>query len=112
MKQVIVVNKSLELPVGKLAAQVAHGSVAALLTSDSDKINQWLSQGMPKIIVQGENTEQLEELNSKASEAGVCAQLIRDAGKTVVEAGTVTCLAIGPDEAEKVDAISGRLKLL
>lgn len=112
MKQVIVVNQSLDLPVGKLAAQVAHGSVAALLRSDHDRVNQWLAQGMPKIVLQGESMEQLEALCEKATAAAVTAQLIRDAGKTVVAAGTVTCLALGPDEAEKIDAITGKLKLL
>ena len=38
--------------------------------------------------------------------------LIKDAGKTQVESGTITCLAIGPDEEKKIDKITGNLKIL
>jgi len=38
--------------------------------------------------------------------------LVRDAGRTVVEAGTPTCLGIGPDAASRVDPLTGALKLL
>jgi len=34
MKQVLVVNSSLALPPGKLAAQVAHASIAAFLSAE------------------------------------------------------------------------------
>ncbi len=34
MKQIIIVNEGLKLPKGKLAAQVAHASVASFLDTD------------------------------------------------------------------------------
>ena len=37
--------------------------------------------------------------------------LITDAGRTTVEPGTITCLAIGPDSDEKIDKITKELKL-
>ena len=40
------------------------------------------------------------------------AVLIRDAGRTVVEAGTPTCVGIGPADILKIDAITGTLKLV
>ena len=51
MKQVIVVNRSLSLPKGKLAAQVAHAAVGAFITADEQAQLAWLQAGMPKIVV-------------------------------------------------------------
>jgi PTH2 family peptidyl-tRNA hydrolase len=38
--------------------------------------------------------------------------MITDAGKTVVAPGTKTCIALGPDEEEKIDEITSSLKLI
>ena len=112
MKQVIVVNQALDLPKGKLAAQVAHASVASLLTAGPEKVNPWLQVGMPKIVVKAADDSVLQKLEEKARAENVPAQLIRDAGKTVVAEGTMTCLGVGPDTAERVDLITGDLSLL
>lgn len=112
MKQVIVVNESLVLPTGKLAAQVAHAAVAAFLQADRLAQEGWLKRGMPKIILAARSETQLLELEKKAAEAGVSAALIRDAGRTVVAAGTITCLGLGPAAAAEIDKLTGALPLL
>ncbi|MBI5391135.1 peptidyl-tRNA hydrolase, partial [Candidatus Woesearchaeota archaeon] len=38
--------------------------------------------------------------------------LITDAGHTVVEPGTTTCLGIGPDDEKKIDLVTGILKMM
>ena len=38
--------------------------------------------------------------------------LIKDAGHTVVEPGTITCLGAGPDLEDKIDKITGKLKMV
>lgn len=112
MKQVIVVNNRLKLPKGKLAAQVAHASVASLLAANSKLLNQWLRVGMPKVVLKAEDEDELHRLKERADKANVPAQLIRDAGKTVLAAGTITCLGIGPAASDVIDSITGDLKLL
>ena len=48
-----------------------------------------------------------------ASQQGLEVHMITDTGKTEFHGvPTNTCLAIGPDEASKIDAITGGLKLL
>ena len=38
--------------------------------------------------------------------------LVRDAGRTELKPGTLTCLSIGPDEIKKINSVSGELKML
>lgn len=112
MKQVIVVNEALLLPRGKLAAQVAHAAVDALTCAPAKIQQAWFAQGMPKIVLKAESEAELLQLEALARKAGLPVALIQDAGHTVVKAGTITCLGIGPANAEVIDAITGQLKLL
>jgi peptidyl-tRNA hydrolase len=110
MKQVIVVNEALRLPRGKLAAQVGHAAVAAFLRAPPEARRRWLAVGMPKVVVRCDGEEELLRLFAAAGD--LPAELIRDAGRTVVPAGTVTCLGLGPAPIEALDALTGSLKLL
>ena len=100
------------MPRGKLAAQVAHASVAALLEATADARRRWLEDGMPKVVLRCESEQELLELEAAAERAGLPNALIRDAGHTVVAAGTVTCLGLGPATNETIDVLTGALKLL
>lgn len=112
MKQVIVVNEALKLPRGKLSAQVAHAAVGSFLNAPQAAQRNWLGAGMPKVVVRGESESDLLQLERQASEAGLPVALIRDAGRTVVAPGTVTCLGIGPAEDEEVDRLTGEKALV
>src|SRR5690242_2241155 len=112
MKQVIIVNNALKLPKGKLAAQVAHGAVAAFLEAADDAKQDWLEEGMPKVVLSVPSEEDLLRLETLAEERGFPHSLIEDAGRTVIPEGTITCLGIGPAEDEAIDEITGDLKLL
>jgi peptidyl-tRNA hydrolase, PTH2 family len=112
MKQVIVVNEALKLPRGKLAAQVAHAAVAAFLEASGQAQQRWLAQGMPKVVVRCESEAELLALQAHAQRERLPVAPIHDAGHTVVEAGTLTCIGFGPAEREQLDAITGALKLV
>lgn len=112
LKQVILVRDDLKLTKGKMAAQVAHASVSAVLKSDKDDVKKWNAQGMKKIILRVKDKDELHRYKQKAEDAGLVTALITDAGHTHLEPGTVTCLAIGPDSEEKIDAVTGELKLI
>jgi peptidyl-tRNA hydrolase, PTH2 family len=112
VKQVIVVNESLRLPRGKLASQVAHASVAAFLHASPESQERWLAEGMRKIVLRGESAAQLTALLVRATEMGIPFKLICDAGRTVVEPGTATCLGLGPAATSDLDEITGALKLV
>jgi peptidyl-tRNA hydrolase, PTH2 family len=112
MKQAIVVNQALKLPKGKLAAQVAHAAVGSFVLADDDVRVDWLEEGMPKVVLQVSDESELLRLRDLALEQGIPAVLIEDAGRTVVPAGTITCLGLGPAPDEELDRLTGELKLL
>lgn len=114
LKQAIIVRKDLKLPKGKLAVQVAHASVEAVLKTlknDEKLIKQWLKHAK-KVVLKVENLEELKRIYNKARRKKLTTALIKDAGLTVVKPGTITALAIGPDDEEKIDEITKDLKLL
>ena len=112
MKQVILVRDDLKIPKGKLAAQCSHASVEATLKSDKDAVKEWRKEGMTKIILKVENEKELLKYNQIAKDSGLTTALITDAGRTFFKEPTRTCLAIGPDDEEKIDKITGNLKLI
>src|SRR5713101_5642952 len=106
VKQVIVANQALNLPRGKLAAQVAHGAIGAFLSARADAQADWLRVGMPKIVVGVPNETELLSLRQEAERAGVPSFLVQDAGKTILLPGTITCLGLGPAPAELLDPLT------
>jgi peptidyl-tRNA hydrolase, PTH2 family len=111
-KQVILIRQDLQLPKGKLAAQAAHASVEGVLKSDKKVVEGWRKEGMKKIVLKVKDEKELRQYLKQANNAGIVTALITDAGHTVVEPGTVTCLGIGPDLDEKIDEITGKLGML
>jgi len=112
LKQVIVVRRDLKLPRGKLAAQASHASVEAALKSNSSVVETWRKIGMKKAVLRVDNLDELLEIKKKARSYKLVSALIIDAGHTVLEPGTITCLGIGPDSEEKIDKVTGSLKML
>jgi len=138
IKQVIVVRKDLNMRKGKMCAQVAHASMKIILdqmerttrqyvTLDSvdvfyqewrilikqdSPLDKWLADKFTKIVVSVDSEEELMSLYVKAQSAGLPNALIQDAGKTEFKEPTYTCIAIGPDEAEKIDELTGELPLI
>ncbi len=111
-KQAILVRKDLKLSKGKMSSQVSHASVEATLKSDKDKVKSWRNEGMKKVILSVESEKELFKYKRVADEVGLISSLVKDAGRTEIKPGTVTCLAIGPDLAEKIDKVSEKLKMV
>lgn len=112
LKQVIVVRQDLKLQKGKLAVQVAHASVEAAGKSESSLVNEWKSGGGKKVVLKVENEKTLLDYYNQTKDAGLVSALIKDAGKTQIAPGTITCFAIGPDSEEKIDKITGKLGMI
>ena len=114
-KQVIVMRSDLKMGKGKIAAQAGHAAVSAAEEARKHYQNwwkTWLDEGQCKIAVRGNGEKELLSLEEEARKRGLPYALITDRGLTQLEPGTVTCLAIGPGPARRVDEITGKLKLL
>ncbi|XP_018797009.1 PREDICTED: peptidyl-tRNA hydrolase 2, mitochondrial [Bactrocera latifrons] len=116
-KLVLVVRGDLKMSKGKTAAQCAHAAILCYQQSQQDQDKQklvecWSFSGQPKIVLRANTLEELTNLQNRAKTAGVVAELVRDAGRTQLEAGTATVLGIGPDIEKNVDELVSNLKLL
>jgi len=112
MKQAILVIQSLKMDRGKLSSQVAHASVEAVLRTSKEKIDKWRQEGMKKIILKVKDKKELLQYQRLAKKEKLVASIIKDAGKTFFKTSTITCLAIGPDDEEKINRVTSKLKLI
>ncbi|MDO8427788.1 MAG: peptidyl-tRNA hydrolase Pth2 [Candidatus Diapherotrites archaeon] len=115
-KQIIVVRADLKMGRGKQVAQGSHACLEAYkkaLTQDEEMVAEWESQGMPKIVLKVNSEKELLDLFEKLKRnfQGYPA-LIKDAGRTQIEPGTITCLGIGPVRETEIDKFVSSLKLL
>lgn len=122
-KQVIVVRRDLNMRKGKIAAQAAHASLAAILSQGiydqgqftlalDDRLAPWLQGEFKKICVYVNSEAELLAVYERAREADLICSLIQDNGLTEFQGvKTYTAVAVGPDCDERVDAITGDLPL-
>ncbi len=109
---VIVIRKDLEMGKGKMIAQACHAAIEAYKKANKEIVKKWEKEGAKKVVLKVDSLKELKEIYKKAIEKNLNVVLIRDAGKTQLKKGTITCIAIGPDKEEKIDLITGNLKLL
>ncbi len=113
-KQVIVVRKDLKISCGKMAVQVAHASLEAaelVKNRNPELYKEWKGEGAKKVVLSVESEGELFDVYRRAQELGIPSVLVRDAGLTEVPPGTPTAVGIGPDREERIDRITGRLRL-
>jgi PTH2 family peptidyl-tRNA hydrolase len=111
-KQAIVVRNDLKMGKGKIAAQSSHAAVAAFLKAPMIARSAWVASGQKKVVLRVGSESELRALLAAAHRAKLPAELIVDRGLTQLEPGTATALGIGPASDDKIDAITGKIKLL
>ncbi|RLM59701.1 peptidyl-tRNA hydrolase [Halobellus sp. Atlit-31R] len=111
MKQAIVARTDLGMGRGKLAAQVAHASLSAYEDTDERTRKQWKGDGQKKVVLKAGSESELFRLADEAERLGLPNAVVRDAGHTQLDPGTVTCLAVGPGREADVDRVTGDLSL-
>lgn len=125
-KQVIVVRKDLNMRKGKLAAQVAHASMGAIMKYANDEdlavviktprgsaIYDWLNGSFTKVVVSVNSEKELLDLEEDCKTLDLRHCLITDSGRTEFGGvATKTCIAIGPCEVSEVNKVTKHLSLL
>lgn len=121
MKLVVVVRKDLNMRKGKLAAQVGHAVQAVIVRVMNKEENwrdardvAWLGDGLSTKVVLGcQDHRDFYGLFEAASAAGLRPEIVTDVGSTEFHGQrTNTCFTVGPDNPERIDAVTGRLGLL
>lgn len=112
MKQVIAVRNDLDMSEGKKVAQACHASLGAYRNSADSAKELWEADGAKKVAVKIEGGKNLKEKFRDAKKEDLPAYVVKDAGETELEPGTVTALGIGPAEDSTVDRITEELPLL
>ncbi len=137
IKQVIVMRKkfigadgkSFSMRKGKEKAQASHASMAFITRRLEGQITgeywvqsgdpilltramgEWLNNSFTKISLVCDTEEELVAIYDAAKAAGLEVHMVTDSGATEFHGvATRTCLAIGPDHAEKIDPITRHLK--
>lgn len=116
-KMVILIRTDTNMGKGKIASQAAHAAVSLYQLSiegSNPYLKSWLRSGQPKIVLKVEsNCEQtLQKVYNNAKNSSLTTCLIRDAGRTQINSGTITAVGIGPGKIEEIDKITSNFKLL
>ncbi len=114
----IIINKDLKMSAGKIASQSAHAilDVHRFLLANNINIKRWTSNG-EKIVVLKASKSEIDSILAAFGEkipSENCFNVfpIYDAGRTEVEAGSLTVLASTPITSDKKPQIIQDLKLL
>lgn len=113
-KMVLVVREDLPMGAGKVGAQCAHGAVGAVNIASKTtrmELGKWELDGQKKVTLGVRSLARFEDLVREAKAARLPTFVVEDAGRTEVEAGTKTMVAIGPASTEAIDKITGSLRL-
>ena len=114
MKQAIIFRTDLKLGKGKIAAHAAHAGITGyelVKMRNPELVKRWLKEGQKKIILKVMNENELLSIFEKIK-GKIPVEIIRDAGLTQVEPGTIICIVIGPWHDEEIDSYTKNLKLL
>jgi len=137
-KQVIVVNKGLNMSAGKMAAMVAHGSISFFtnwfrrnvvtenstwteyLISPNARIDkelfaQWISGSFTKIILEVNNIDEMKSVIEKAHEFGMINGRdffnIVDESTEFNDIPSWAVIAFAPMDSERINRVTGHLNL-
>ena len=129
-KMVIVVRSDLGMSPGKVASQCVHAALGCVrlchaASSESDGgggcggigmdhsaiARLWESMGEKVVCLRCDGLPEMQRCLDAARALGIPAHAVRDAGRTEIEPGSITCLAIGPDSAARIDGVTGKLRL-
>ena len=137
-KQVIVVNKELNMSAGKMAAMVAHGSVSFFTNwfkrnvstenstwneyaiypdakIDKELFAQWIAGNFTKIILEADNIDVMKSIIEKAHEYNMINGKdffnIVDESTEFNDIPSWAVIAFAPMDSERINQVTGHLNL-
>lgn len=111
-KLAVVARCDLAMSAGKLAAQVGHAVHDAVVAASKEKLAGWEADGSRIIVLQVEGGQRgLRSIAEAARTRGLVLSTVEDEGLTEIEHGAWTAVAVGPDEVDNVDDVTGHLSI-
>ena len=112
-KMCVLVRDDLKMSKGKVLAQVSHTIVDATVKAytQTQLFFKWRADGEKIVILKVPNEKTLMYIMNNAQRKGVNCGYTVDAGLTEVLPGTKTVGFVGPNFEDKVDKLTGQLKL-
>ena len=111
----LIVNKDLKMSSGKIASQCSH-AVCALVRDLEHKNNNnyqtWLANHEPIIVLKATHEEILDIFNKYKNIKDVMCSATYDAGRTQIDANSLTVIRFYPMARDKTPEIISQLKLL
>jgi PTH2 family peptidyl-tRNA hydrolase len=107
-----LLRMDIEMPVGKIISQCGHGFMGALLKADKATVETYLAGSFTKIAVKAKNLAAIQRAKNECDALGIPTALITDAGRTVFNEPTVTCLGIGPVLRENLPKFVQKMNLV
>jgi len=122
LKQAIVIRKDLKLKKSVVAALAAKASMEFIIDNNEDESGtflkveltplekEWLYGAGTRIILGAPSENALKKMQLKSDISGILCYAISETNNLGSE--DLVCIALGPDESEKIDQLTGNLKLL
>lgn len=113
IKQIIIINKDVEMSPAKIAIQVAHASQGAMERIAIEPFKAWKKSGRKKVVLTAslEDIVKLYDYLWFDEETALSLFLAVEFGLTEVPVGTITALGIGPDLSEEIDKFTKKFTL-
>lgn len=112
-KLILCVRKDLKMGRGKIASQCSHAVLGIYKKFGKEAVREkWEDDGEPIVCLSVNSEDELFCLEKRAEKNKLTTYTVCDNGSTQVESGSRTVLAIGPGPSERIDKITGHLKLL
>jgi PTH2 family peptidyl-tRNA hydrolase len=122
VKQTIIVRKDLKLPKSKTASLVAHASMKFLFENNESERNdeihvklshqeaEWTREKFSRSVVSVDSQESLKDVAFRAEMSGLDVYYVFKEKQESDDLEELIAIAIGPDDEDLLDQVSGNLK--
>lgn len=120
LKMYLLIRGDIEMPEGKLAIQAAHAILGAWVNCHDEELKAkylglnpegQITSGQAKISLKAKNLHAMERARAECRALGISTALVTDAGRTVFNEPTVTCLGIGPVTRSKLPPFVEKMRM-
>ncbi len=114
LRMAVVFRTDIDIPRGKAEVQAGHAFLMSFMNvanRDQASCDAYLSSGQMKISFDCDGVDEINRIAEIAKRREVPHYIVIDAGHTVFEGPTVTCIGIGPTTKTHINAITRGLSM-